>query len=71
MNVHGVTEMDLKAKGELTDVFDGRPARRWRRDRATLYMRQVYVPLPVNSQSGDHGMCQEVEEQWLCMSGIP
>jgi hypothetical protein len=29
MNVHGVTEMDLKAKGELTDVFDGRPARRW------------------------------------------
>jgi len=43
MNVNGVTEFELKASGELTDVFDGnqrvvgvviqRP-----------YMRQVYVP---------------------------
>jgi hypothetical protein len=43
MNVNGVTEIDLEAKGELADVFDGservvgvviqRP-----------YMRQVYVP---------------------------
>jgi hypothetical protein len=43
MNVNGVREINLKAKGELKDVFDGservvgvviqRP-----------YMRQVYVP---------------------------
>ena len=43
MNVNGVTEINLKAKGELADIFDGnervvgvviqRP-----------YMRQVYVP---------------------------
>jgi hypothetical protein len=43
MNVNGVTEITLKASGELTDVFDGR-------ERVVgvviqrPYMRQVYVP---------------------------
>jgi hypothetical protein len=43
MNVNAVTEIDLEAKGELTDVFDGRQQivgvviQR-------PYMRQVYVP---------------------------